>query len=79
MAGILAFWAFLPLFPLSRQEQHGGMEILATILIVLLLLVLSATASALLRDGRGHTPPVESHEAWSALDLPSTNYTLRIF
>ncbi|ADX73625.1 hypothetical protein Asphe3_24960 [Pseudarthrobacter phenanthrenivorans Sphe3] len=55
------------------------MEILATILIVLLLLVLSATASALLRDGRGHTPPVESHEAWSALDLPSTNYTLRIF
>ena len=54
------------------------MEILTTILIILLLLVF-ATVSALLRDGRGHTPPVESHEAWSALDLPSTNYTLRIF
>jgi hypothetical protein len=54
------------------------MEIFATILIVVLLLVLAATVSALLRDGRGHTPPVESHEAWSALDLPSTNYTFRI-
>ncbi|MET1087538.1 MAG: hypothetical protein ABWY04_10515 [Arthrobacter sp.] len=55
------------------------MEILITLLIVLLLVILAATASALLRDGRGHTPPVESHEAWSALDLPSTSYTLRIF
>ncbi len=55
------------------------MEILATTLIVLLLLVFAATVSALLRDGRGHTPPVESHETWSALDLPSTSYTLRIF
>ncbi len=55
------------------------MEILLTALIVLLLLVVSATVSALLRDGRGHTPPVESHEAWSALDLPSINYTLRVF
>jgi hypothetical protein len=55
------------------------MEILITLLIVLLLDVHAATDSALLRDGRGHTPPVESHEAWSALDLPSSNYTLRIF
>jgi hypothetical protein len=55
------------------------MEILATILIVLLPLVLAATVSALLRDDRGPTPPAESHEAWSALDPPSTNYTLRIF
>ncbi len=30
-------------------------------------------------DGRGHTPPVRSEDAWSALDLPSTSYTLRIF
>jgi hypothetical protein len=79
VAGILAFWAFLPLFPGSGQEKHGAMEILTTILIVLLLLVFAATVSALLQDGRGHMPPVESHETWSALDLPSTNYTLRIF
>jgi hypothetical protein len=55
------------------------MEILITLLVILLLLVLAATLSALLRDGRGHTPPVESHEAWSALNLPSINYTLRVF
>ncbi len=55
------------------------MEIFATILVIVLLLVAAATVSALLRDGRGHTPPVASHQAWSALDLPSTNYTLRIF
>jgi threonine/homoserine/homoserine lactone efflux protein len=79
VAVILAFWAFLPLFLGPEEEKHGDMEILTTILIVLLLLVFAATVSALLRDGRGHTPPVESHEAWSALDLPSTNYTLRIF
>jgi hypothetical protein len=79
VAGILAFWAFLPLFLSPKGEKHEDMEILTTILIVLLLLVFAATVSALLRDGRGHTPPVESHEAWSALDLPSTNYTLRIF
>ena len=55
------------------------MELLLTILVVLLLLVGAATVSALLRDGRGHTPPVESNESWSALDLPSINYTLRVF
>jgi len=55
------------------------MEIFATILVILLLLVAAATIAALLRDGRGHTPPVASHEDWAALDLPSTNYTLRIF
>ncbi|BCW55118.1 hypothetical protein OUO20_09425 [Arthrobacter sp. FX8] len=55
------------------------MEILITLLILLILLVAAATISALLRDGRGHTPPAESHEAWSALDLPSINYTLRVF
>ena len=55
------------------------MEILITALLIVILLVIAATLSALLRDGRGHTPPVESHEAWSALDLPSSNYALRVF
>ena len=55
------------------------MEILGMILIVLLLIVIPATVSALLRDGRGHTPPVTSDQEWSALDLPSTSYLLRIF
>ena len=55
------------------------MEILITALLIVILLVIAATLSALLRDGSGHTPPVESHEAWSALDLPSINYTLRVF
>ena len=55
------------------------MEILLTVLLIVILIVVAATVSALLRDGRGHTPPIESHEAWSALDLPSINYTLRIF
>jgi hypothetical protein len=55
------------------------METFGIILVVLLLVALAATVSALLRDGRGHTPPVTSDQAWSALDLPSTNYTLRIF
>jgi hypothetical protein len=55
------------------------MELFGIIIAVLLLLVLAATVAALLRDGRGHTPPVTSDQAWSALDLPSTNYALRIF
>ncbi len=55
------------------------METFGIIIVVLLLLVIAATIAALLRDGRGHTPPVTSDQAWSALDLPSTSYTLRIF
>ncbi|HEY9357069.1 MAG TPA: hypothetical protein VIQ52_12290 [Arthrobacter sp.] len=55
------------------------MEIFGIIIAVLLLLALAATVAAVLRDGLGHTPPVTSHQAWSALDLPSTSYTLRIF
>ena len=55
------------------------MEIFGIIIAVLLLIVLAATVSALLRDGLGHNPPVSSHQAWSALDLPSTSYTLRLF
>jgi hypothetical protein len=55
------------------------MEIFGMILIVLLLIVIPATVAALLRDGRGHTPPVTSDQEWSALDLPSTSYILRNF
>jgi hypothetical protein len=55
------------------------MEIFGIALVVLLLIVLAATVSALLRGSRGHTPPVRADQSWSALDLPSTNYTMRIF
>ena len=40
---------------------------------------LPLTVGAILRDGRGHTPPEHSIRDWSALDLPSSNYTMRIF
>jgi hypothetical protein len=79
MAEIFSFWAFLPLLMESEGENHKGMEILGIVMVVLLLIVLAATVSALLRDGRGHTPPATSDQVWSALDPPSTNYTLRIF
>ncbi|WP_461164972.1 hypothetical protein [Arthrobacter sp. R4-81] len=55
------------------------MEIIAVVLIVLLLVVLPATLTSILGDGRGHTPREESHPDWKAMDLPSTNYTLRNF
>jgi hypothetical protein len=54
------------------------MEIFGLIIVILLLVALAAT-SALLREGQGHTPPPTSDQAWSSLDPPSTNYTLRIF
>ncbi|MBP1231939.1 hypothetical protein JOE40_001583 [Arthrobacter sp. PvP102] len=53
------------------------METFGVVLIVLLLIVLPATIAALLKDGRGHTPPERSEQDWSALDLPSISYTLR--
>ena len=53
------------------------METIGVALIVLLLVILSATIAALLKDGRGHTPPERSEKDWSALDLPSVSYTLR--
>ena len=53
------------------------METFGIALIVLLLVILSATVAALLKDGRGHTPPERSEKDWSALDLPSISYTLR--
>lgn len=55
------------------------MELLGIALIILIVAGLAATVSALRNDGRGHTPPVRSEDAWTALDLPSSNYTLRIF
>ncbi|MGY2745800.1 hypothetical protein [Arthrobacter sp. UYCu723] len=55
------------------------MELIGIALIILIIVGLAATASVLRNDGRSHTPPVRSEDAWSALDLPSTSYTLRIF
>lgn len=54
------------------------MEILATIIVIVLFFA-AATAAALLRDSRGHRPPAAPYEGWSALDPPSSSYTLRIF
>ena len=53
------------------------METIGVVLIVLLIVILSATVASLLKDGRGHTPPERSEREWSALDLPSISYTLR--
>ncbi len=55
------------------------MELIGIALIVLIIAGLAATVSALRKDGLGHNPPVRSEDSWSALDLPSVNYTLRIF
>ncbi|MFD5278876.1 hypothetical protein ACFWIX_15135 [Pseudarthrobacter sp. NPDC058362] len=55
------------------------MEVITTLLVVIIIMSAASTVAALLRDGRGHTPPVASHEAWSALDLPSSSYSFRIF
>jgi hypothetical protein len=55
------------------------MELLGIALIVLIVVGLAATIAALRKDGLGHNPPVRSEDYWSALDLPSSNYTFRIF
>jgi hypothetical protein len=55
------------------------MEFIGFALIILISAAVAATVSGLRNDGRGHTPPVRSENEWSALDLPSVNYTLRIF
>jgi hypothetical protein len=55
------------------------MEFIGFALLILIAAVVAATISELRTDGRGHTPPVRSEDAWSALDLPSVNYMLRIF
>ena len=55
------------------------MELIGIALIVLIVVGLAATIAALRKDGLGHNPPVRSEDSWTALDLPSVNYTLRIF
>ncbi|MGX5716544.1 hypothetical protein [Arthrobacter sp. MAHUQ-56] len=54
------------------------MDIIAAVIVIALFLA-AATAAALLRDNRGQTPPAAPYEGWSALDPPSSSYTLRIF
>jgi hypothetical protein len=54
------------------------MEIFGIALVVLVLISVAATFTAVLRDGRGYTPPEYSIRDWSALDLPSSSYTTRI-
>ena len=53
------------------------MEIFGIALVVLILISVAATFTAVARDGRGHTPPEYSIRDWSALDLPSRNHTTR--
>lgn len=55
------------------------MELLGIALIVLIIVAIAATVRGLRKDGLGHNPPVRSHEYWTAQNLPSVNYTLRIF
>jgi hypothetical protein len=55
------------------------MELIGIAVIILIVSAVAATISGLRTDGRGHTPPVRSENEWAALDLPSVNYTLRIF
>ncbi|MDI2020303.1 hypothetical protein PJL18_00804 [Paenarthrobacter nicotinovorans] len=66
--------AFLPLFLAPAQEQSGDMEIFGIILFIVLITAVAATISALLKDGRGHNPPVTSREPWSAFEAPSAPY-----
>jgi hypothetical protein len=56
------------------------MEVFAIAAVaVLALCSVIATVIIVAKDGRGHTPPIDSHRDWSALDLPSSNYTMRPF
>jgi hypothetical protein len=55
------------------------MEFIGIVFIILIVSAVGATISGLRKDGRGHTPPVRSENDWTALDLPSVNYTLRMF
>ncbi|BCW11258.1 MULTISPECIES: hypothetical protein [Paenarthrobacter] len=50
------------------------MEIFGIILFIVLITAVAATISALLKDGRGHNPPVTSREPWSAFEAPSAPY-----
>lgn len=50
------------------------MEFAAILLVALVVYAAVATIVAVVRDGRGHTPPVRSIRPWSAGDLPSEPY-----
>ena len=50
------------------------MEIAALLLAGLLVFAAVATIVAVVRDGRGHTPPIRSTRPWMAGNLPSEPY-----
>lgn len=62
-----------------RTGDHGAMELVGITVVVLTVVGIGATVSALRRDGPGHNPPVRSDDYRSARDLPSVSHTLRIF
>ncbi|MCB5281782.1 MULTISPECIES: hypothetical protein [unclassified Arthrobacter] len=55
------------------------MELVGITVVILTVVGIGATVSALRRDGPGHNPPVRSDDYRSARDLPSVSHTLRIF
>lgn len=52
------------------------MEVLAVLLAGTMLVAVPSTLITVLRDGRGHTPKVQSTEPWKAGDLPSEPYSV---
>lgn len=50
------------------------MEIFGIVVFIVLVTTIAGTVSALLRDGRGHTPQVTSERPWGTPDAPSTAY-----
>ena len=50
------------------------MEFAAILLAGLLVFAAVATIVAVVRDGRGHTPPIRSSRPWMAGNLPSEPY-----
>ena len=50
------------------------MEFAAILLLALMVYAAVATIVAVVRDGRGHTPPVRSISPWTAGNLPSEPY-----
>jgi hypothetical protein len=46
----------------------------ALLLAGLMVYAAVATIVAVIRDGRGHTPPVRSTRSWTAGNLPSEPY-----
>ncbi len=50
------------------------MVFLVLLLAGLLVFAAVATVVAVVRDGRGHTPPIRSTRPWTADNLPSEPY-----